>query len=408
MGRFAAKGGNYKFSSGVCIVAFTFVLGSRYMRGNDYAHYVDVFNRRTEVDQHLFTWLNDSLSAIGFSGYGAFYVYALIFSCCLFYLLRRFKEYAAYMFPIALIALVFFHEYMIRQALSFSFVFLFVDQLLSLKNTTRMVDDEDEETNSNNDVSDLQPSVELYDNFPLEDSLFEYEHDGSLLQNNKAIEWKHAAFCVVIASCALSIHTANLVIIGIIFLFWFFSREKTIPFYFSIPLLFLCALYINKALDLDTIAPYIQLLQGTDTKLDSYIEKSEYWFGEEGTSDEYTRSGIILMLELWGYSALFWLCDRMSKQIKFNSVFAIALNSLIVGSLIMITFRELEILNRMGYVLSVFWFIPISISLYHIKEFQFKYWEKVFLIGLAWWLYEYLKYLFLRNEGMTLFLWDMT
>lgn len=401
MGRFAAKGGNYKFSSGVCIVAFTFVLGSRYMRGNDYAHYVDVFNRRTEEAQRLFTWLNDFLSAIGFNGYGAFSVYALIFSTCLFYLLRRFKEYAAYMFPFALIALITFHESMIRQALSFSFVFLFLDQLLNIESKTDRYAENGEECELYDKAEDIDSSYAESDSKD-----FLSQTNEELIRTSYRNAILHILLCTFFAICAFSVHSANIIIIGILLIFWIVTNKNTIPFYISIPLILLSALVLNKVLKIEIIAPYLQLLQGSDAKLDGYLERSDYWFGEEGASDQYTRSGIILTLELWGYCALFWLSDRISKYINLSSTFATALNSLIIGSIIMLTFRELEIVNRMGYVLSVLWFIPLSISLYHIREFQFNFWEKLFLIGLAWWIYEYLKYLFMRNDDMTLFLWD--
>lgn len=406
MGWYVTKGLNYSTAASVCVAAFTFVLGSRYLRSHDYAHYIDVFNRRTEADQHLFTWLNDFLAVVGINGYGAFYVYALIFSTCLFFLLRRYQKYAAYIFPIALIALIVFHESMIRQALSFSFVFLFIDQLISIENANNITTKNDNE----NEYYSESGNMELYPYEPYDtDSLLQTKEDiTNSIKGDQSKNWKHIALCALFALCTISVHTANILIIGLILLFWLTTKKMTIPFYISIPLILLSAIVLNKVLKIELIAPYLQLIQGNDAKLDSYIEKSDYWFGEEGASDKYTRSGIILMLELWGYSAMFWLCDKMSKQINLNSTFAISLNSLIIGSIIMITFRELEIINRMGYVLSLLWFIPLSMSLYHIRDFQFKAWEKLLLMGLVWWVYEYIKYLVMRNEGMTLFLWDMS
>lgn len=410
MGRFAAKGGNYKFSSGVCIVAFTLVLGSRYMRGNDYGHYIEVFNRRTEADQHLFTLLNDFLSAIDINAYGAFFVYALIFSSCLFYLLRRYKPYSAYSFPLALIALIIFHESMIRQALSFSFIFLLMDKLFGTETIKYQSDIGVRENEvcikSENNTTEYEPtdcntlSLNEEDYYPLEEPIF--SPDGLL----NRITWRDICICAILITCAISIHTANSITIVAIMAFWIIMRNKTIPFYMSIPLMLFGALILNNVLNLDSIAPYVNLLQGTDKKFDTYIENSDYWFGEEGASSTYTRKGIILYCELWGYGTLFWLADRMSKQMNFGRIFASMLNTLIVGTFVMMTFRELEILHRIGHVLTLFWFIPLSICLYHIRDFELRTWEKVLLCGSTWWVYEYLKYLFMRASGMTLFLWD--
>lgn len=408
MGRFTSKGGNYKFSSGVCIAAFTLVLGSRYMRGNDYAHYVEVFNRRTEADQHLFTWLNDFLAAVGINAYGAFFVYAFIFSCSLFYLLRRYKPYAAYMFPLALIALIIFHESMIRQAISFSFVFLLIDKLYDIEVDYSNPNVEEEcENEEENYFDNSMISYDSNDCHVLPQADYIEETSNSTGDFLKGITWNDFLVCAFFVTCAISIHTANVITIIMILAFWLVMRTKTIPFYISIPLMLFGALYLNKILNLDIIAPYVNLLQGTDEKFDTYIENSDYWFGEKGASSNYTRKGIILFLELWGYGMLFWLADRMSKQINLGAVFATMLNTLIAGALIMMTFRELEILHRIGHVLTLCWFIPLSTCLFHIREFEFKLYEKVLLLGSIWWIYEYLKYLFMRESGMTLFLWDI-
>lgn len=411
MGRFVAKGGSYKFSSGVCTIAFTLVLGSRYMRGNDYAHYVDVFNQRTETGQHLFTYLNDFLAAIGIDAYGSFFVYAFIFASCLFYLLRRFKTYATFIFPLALIALIFFHEYMIRQALSFSFIFLFIDQLFrDDTDSNDAIKMEDENSNQHiltyaNYISDSSNEIEL---IPQEENI-QAPCITSKSQDKKEriINPQKILLCIVYALAAYSIHSANIFVLIVILLFWLTMREHTIPFYISIPAMLFGALYLNKNLNLEEIAPYINLLQGTDEKLDYYIENSNIWFGDEGISNIYTRNDLILIFELWGNGLLFWMSDKMARQIKLSAIFAVSLNTVIVGNFIMMTFRELEIVHRMGYVLTILWFIPLAICLVLIKDFNFKNWEKVLLIGLVWWLYEYFKYLFLRSEGMTSFLWDV-
>lgn len=42
-----SKGAPYKSATLPCILLFTLVQGCRYMRGNDYQHYIEVFNGDT-------------------------------------------------------------------------------------------------------------------------------------------------------------------------------------------------------------------------------------------------------------------------------------------------------------------------------------------------------------------------
>lgn len=394
-GQYVANNGNYKFATAICTLAFTFVQGMRYMRGNDYIHYVSVFNERTESNQVLFTIINDILAALGINAYASFSVYALIFIVCLFWFFRNYKEYAAFLFPLSLIALIFFNEYMIRQALSFSFVFLFLDQLFSIKGRTNNTDIEDI-------IYDVPNTVNSSITIPEEE--FEPQGEG---ENSILTHKKNLILCILFTVMATSIHTANIFPITLIFLFWLFAGSHTIPYYISIPLLLFSAFLFDKIVSLDSIMPYIMLLEGSNDKFDQYIDAYSSWFGEEALKDQYTRNEIILYLEIWGNAALFWLGDRISKKLLFKSDYSTLFNTYIIGTLFLFAFRNFELLNRMGFVLSLFWFFVLSIGLFHLHDIKLKIFEKAFLFGLVWWTYEYLKYLFMRTDHMTQFLWDI-
>lgn len=63
--------------------------------------------------------------------YAIFYIYAIPFILCGFKFLKNFAIHAKWYFPLFLVSMLYFEEYEIRQALSFSFVFLFLDEFIS-------------------------------------------------------------------------------------------------------------------------------------------------------------------------------------------------------------------------------------------------------------------------------------
>lgn len=70
-------------------------------------------------------------------------------------------------------------------------------------------------------------------------------------------------------------------------------------------------------------------------------------------------------------------------------------------------FLTFEFLNRVGSIIYYFWAFPLSLTLRYFTRF----WNKgikyrFLLLGLSFYLYEYLKLLFLRENGMFKFIWD--
>lgn len=55
-GKNVSKGGSYINNAIICCIFFILVFGSRYNRGHDYAHYVEVYTYSEHSDQYVF-WL---------------------------------------------------------------------------------------------------------------------------------------------------------------------------------------------------------------------------------------------------------------------------------------------------------------------------------------------------------------
>ena len=75
-----SKGAPYKSATLPCILLFTLVQGCRYMRGNDYQHYIEVFNGDTpDTTGFLFIGINDTAKLLGFNAYSVFLIYSFVF-----------------------------------------------------------------------------------------------------------------------------------------------------------------------------------------------------------------------------------------------------------------------------------------------------------------------------------------
>lgn len=380
-GKNISKGNDYWKNAILCVLAFTLVLGLRYGRGNDYHHYVYIYvYGYTEGTQRVFVWLNGLLKWMGVGKYYIFLFYSFIEIVCAMVFLKRYKQYAQYLFPLFLIANIFFDEYQIRQALGFSFVFLCLDRLFRIRNPK--------------DIITTQ----------------------SLL---------NVALAVLYFTIAYSIHSAcgyMLVIMIVVFVFY----QKTIPLKYSIPALLFSAYFFSHWFDFNWLNPILDQFAGEDTRMNTYIENREQWFSEEGMKSKYERKPIILVAEILGTISLYILGSKaINKYVKRADAYAMY-NFFVLGSIMQNAFRQLELLNRIGGDFALFFFFPLSIILYYSipkpklrynkqtqtisvilrKSFLKNVWFKLMAVFLLWYTYDILKYLFKRGD-MTQFIWDI-
>ena len=401
-----SKKGDFWASAWPCIIAFTFVMGSRYMRGNDYAHYCEVYAYDEEPTQRLFTIFNQFLRWIGVGRHFFYYFYSFIFAFCSMFFLKRFRRFSLCMFPLFLIAYIHFDEFMIRQALSYSFVFLYLIELFSIKLDSRINNQKQKEKyiirkkKHELDSRHIIQSKKLMVKKKVKNTKNFFSR---LLTSDN---FSHILCCIFFASIVISIHVANILVLVLATFLYLFVRHP-IPYYVSIPLLIFVAYLFNILFDFGYLNPILDMLSGQDEKIDSYTENSEFWFEEEAIDEKYSRNPIVLVFEILGNSALFYYGYEIIKYVRKNDRISCTLyNTYIIGTYIMVAFRNLEILNRIGYVYQLFWFYPLCLVLYYFPKCKFSLIKKLILCFLIFFMYSYLKYLFFKEGGMTLFLWD--
>lgn len=380
-GRRISRGGDYWEYAILCIVAFTLVLGLRYGRGNDYHHYVYIYDYGyAEGTQRVFVWLNNLLKWIGTGRHYIFLFYAFIEIACSMVFLMRYRKYAQFLFPLFLIAVIVFDERQIRQALGFSFVFLCLDRLFEIQNKNDIV-------------------------------------NGHCILN--------IIFAVLYFTIAYSIHAVCGYMLVIMIAIYFFYR-RTIPLEYSIPVLLFCTYFFSEWFDFEWLNPILNQFAGEDTRMSTYIENSDIWFSEEGMKSKYERKPIILLAEMLGTITLYILGSKAINRFMKRAEAYAMYNYFVVGSITQNAFRQLELLNRIGGDFALFFFFPLSIVLYHStqrlmllynkqtqvvsvvirKSFLKNGWYKLLAVFLLWYAYDYLKYLFMRGD-MTKFIWDI-
>ena len=378
-----SKGENWAENAIMCVIAFTLILGLRYGRGNDYFHYVDIYEYGyNEGQQLVFTWINGFLKLLGVGRYSFFLFYSFMEILCAMFFLKRYKKYAQYILPLFLIATIVFNEYQIRQALGFSFVLLCLDALFGIHHMKKV----------------------------------------SLTSINR----EKLALVILYFTLAYSIHSACGYML-IIMILIYFLYQRTIPLKISIPVLLLATYFFSEWFDYSWLNPMLTQFVEDDERMSIYIENSDKWFSSEGMEEKYTRNPIVLVAEMAGTISLYILGSKVINKYVHRADACTMYNFFVIGSILQNAFRQLELLNRIGGDFAMFWFFPLSLVLYYRKDLlgirfyikdmsgQLSYIKrlahnkkiyKVLMVCLLWYAYDYLKYLFMRGD-MTLFIWDM-
>lgn len=340
---------------------YSLVLGLRYNRGNDYLHYVDVFKYDLEERQVVFTWFNHILKAIGVGPYACFTFYAAVLCICFFVFLTDYKKYAKWMVPFFLISFIWFEEFVIRQCFSWSFVFLLL-KLLHVLNRYQ----------ENKKVSSI-------------------------------VKTKIYIGILVISYIIYGTHSANLFVVLVVLAFYVANR--IISWKIAVPIYVFAAYLFSSVFKGDFISQYLILFQGFDSKLDGYANEGEKWF--DTTNDiGSVRGGAIKLLETWGTMALIYFGHRL-YDLHRNRMYVAIYNTFVFGTILRHAFFHLEILNRLGLVLEILWFFPLSLFAVDNHKMRLSNNEILFRIGLLWYMVEYIKYIAFRNADRMLFLWDM-
>lgn len=343
-----------------CIIAFSIIQGCRYARGNDYLAYSNFFKIGVHEENPFFAYINHLLKNIGFNQYSCFIAYAFTFVTCAIIFFKNYKKYAIYLFPLFIIGYMRFEEYMIRQAFSYSFFFLYMKYLFQIKL---------------NGLNSLK----------------------------KLILNKNTIYCILCALLIVSIHTANIINIFVI-TFLYITFPKPFSPIISIPTYIICVYVIPQHFDFSFLQPILNFAAEQNQHAASYVENSDIWFSTTGYNKIYEKNVFTELFQVIGSSSLMYLGYRLIKE-KFesNRMLCTLLNTFIIGLCIESSFYALEILNRIGYVLDLTGFLLLGFVLYHRppKPSAFR---NICYISLSWFLYYYFKDLIFPAK--TLFIWD--
>lgn len=354
-----SKGENPRLYIFLCVLVFTIVLGSRYLRGNDYERYQETFLHDDDPEEILFTFINQLLRGIGITKYTFLYIYSIPFALCGVIFCCIFKEYVKWMLPCFFAAFVFFDEYCIRQALGFSFVFLYMYYLFKI-------------------------------------------------EKNKIPTNKGGRLCIKCFICILfayGFHSVNLLSIMLITGVYFISY-RPISWKIAIPLLLIAVLWISTAFDWTYINNGLELLGSTNSKFGRYTERSTKFFSDDAFKDDWTRSFGGEIFDIIGNCCLFYLGELILIKRAFPKRFIVLFNIYVIGTIMDRAFWNFELVRRVFDPMFAFWCFPLSIVFTEKKRNKLKSWQKVLFWGLSFFFYDvYFKYLFQRGN-MTLFLWD--
>ena len=336
------------------IVAFTLILGLRLDRGNDYIHYMQVYLYDLEKKQVLFTCFNHFLKSVGTGPHWIFIWYSGVFILGAMFFLYKIREYAIFVFPLFLIAFITFSEYMIRQAFGYTFVFIFMG-------------------------------------FMFDEEMERYK------------KWACMAVCFWLS---YNIHSANAISCLLSFGLYYFVKFPFKPLY-SIPLYLLATLYLQKNFDFSYLNGVLSFLGEQSDKFSVYTDNADRWFSKDAMESIYDRKPFIKLLQTIGDCSLMYISYHCLK-IKQDKRIQFLYNTFVVGAIITQCFYSLEILRRMGEIMYWFWAFPLAYYLYNKKDKCINtQLINVLSVGLLFYCYEYLKYLFLRVNDMYKFLWDL-
>lgn len=354
-GRNVSKGRSFWESASWCILAFTLVQGLRYGRGNDYLHYADIFAGKDTNTSYLFSIVNNYLSLIGFTKYSCFLFYAFVFSLCGMIFMKRYKNYAKWLFPLFLIAYLYFEEYQIRQAFSYSFLFLYMKVLF----------------------------------------------DTSFSNTKLILKCRRILQCIIWGGICIALHPANMFIVALISGFYIFIY-KPIPYYYAIPIYVSCVYILPSLINFEQYNIILKFTPNIDL-FNDYTDRAELFFSEDAKEELYKRNIYVQLFETIGVSTLIYLAYAIQRKQDINKPIGALYNAFIVGICVLSLFREIELLNRIGYDISLVWCFVLAYVLYNKSTLSPT--QKKLSILLLWFMYEYFKYLLIPGD-MTQFIWD--
>lgn len=294
---------------------YVFTEGLRYGRGVDYFGYGPLYLHGKSTGQPVFDWLNRiilefDITTNGLLPYGiCFIVYAIIFICALFVLYQLFKYNSKGFLLFACLSTLYMTEWTIRQGVSMS---LFLPAIYFL-------------------------------------------------------ERREYKFVILFTLLSAFIHFGNSVSIIVLFLCFFFARNRPFPIIVTVPLY----LFIQFSIELfyPILEKYIVMinLSALGGNFQSYIDHASRNFGAEGVQEEWTRSGLTQFLTTSFYCGLIVVGYYVHKM-KTYGVYIY--NTFVIGIIVVEPFHLLGNVTRVFLLDSILWFVPLSVALYNYKKIK--------------------------------------
>lgn len=359
-GRNISRGKSYLWNSVICVIAVVFAMGTRYDRGNDYMHYIDVYLNDLEEDQLFFTYINDVLKSWDVSPILIFAIYAIpfgVFSCILLY---KFRNYAKYLLPLFIIAWIQYEESMIRQMLGFSFGFVYLYCLFSIN------------------IKKVYTRKEI----------------------------TTLAIGVICFAASVSIHSANFITLSFITAVWLLFVKPVKPRYTIIGYL-IATLVIGNMTNIGFLNPLIDFLASQDSKFSQYADNYDTWFGTWGFSDRYELNIFYQILDIISQISIIYVGYVIIRRAKIKDKSIIAMyNVFVLGVILFKCFPNFEAINRITRFFAACWCFPVAVNIYYCNKVKLAGFEKILFLCQFLILYQFGRYLFLKGE-QTKFLWDV-
>lgn len=357
-GKLISGGRKYWPNAWKCIAMFSFMMGFRFNRGNDYLLYKVSFANRDDFETNpMFGMVNHILATIGFNQYSCFMAYALVFSICAMIFLEEYKKNAKYVFPLFLCGYLILEENMIRQAFSYSFIFLMLKYLSHLN------------------PRGIRPCIDLYK-------------------------------VIFFSFLTVSLHSGNIITIGVILLVYFFLN-KPINSLISIPIFLACTFVLPKIFNFDWLQGILSFAADNNKLASSYVENSEKWFSASGMEDKYEKNPIALALQVLGVSYIMYASTKVNYKNNPNlpKLFFVFVNVCWIGYCIEGIFYNLEILKRIGTVICTLGVFAVAYIFPGTRNSN----NKILLYGRftsIWFCYFYIKHIIEWAIIGGLFMWD--
>lgn len=293
------------------ILVYSVIVGSRYGWGPDYPFYKFRFENAFTFpeEQIAFKYLNQGMNLLGFNYVGCYVFYSLIFITCAFFLIRSYGIFSKYMYAFILPATLLFISSAIRQGVSLSFLLLVI----------------------------------------------------------YALNQKKWLLAVVFAIIAMLIHSATLISIAVLVLFYFFFSNKPLTWKISIPL-YLFFTFIFDVSKIGFISNFLQTIS-IGGKFQSYLDNADGWFGADAIEDKFSQGLFPLIMSSIFYIGIIFM-GYFALNVRSDRKIIYIYNYVVLGIIFYRIVFLYQILRRLAEPMVMLNFIVLGYAFYIFYQYK--------------------------------------